>query len=634
MIAKVGVATLAGLATGGVGGLVSGGARATATGLTLRGAATFAGTAVLEAATFTAVNATASTLLFGEQFSFGSLLKDFAWNLGLFVVLRGVSGVSRSALRVAELQALAAPMNLTVGFPFAHGWGIMRFRIDQNRWPTDAELQQMTAESVLMLGGIAVGSAVVQRWMGARGRATALPLLYREYGWRFDALETMRQAVATRIRTAEAAGRGNDRTEAEAVKVQAEVVEKSFRELLETIIKDKRFTVTQMRAELNALREAAPDLAAELISEVLGVPVDVLLRRAGPASYTYGNGKTSALETSLEAGYRIGKETDPKTGLRTLTASAKDKPSLIFQERSAALDFDTHVFDVQKLSLEVGVTSPAARRMLWRILSEEGVASDPVAATRSTRARIKRIVKEASKTADEALAEMHTKGRLGTTAKPELVKLADGLRSKGILTSSEWLDARGIENQRGVVGEWLAHEALAPTTGSRLFRRVTVTGDIYDDAAGTALSKNDKGGNRSNVTVAETDLVQASERSGRFDVEAIINVKTSGAKGMARSASLQNANFDSIVRAQPGELVKINDGSSVRYARVTSIAGVDGTNVVDLTGKLDPSTSVRMETVGPKGAGGFGRTLGQNAATLSRLAELLVERHLIDSGDY
>ena len=78
------------------------------------------------------------------------------------------------------------------GFPFAHGWGVLRFRVEQNRWPTKAELDQMTAESVIMMAAIAVGSKGVQRYIEARKTATSLSLFYREYGSRFEALETLR----------------------------------------------------------------------------------------------------------------------------------------------------------------------------------------------------------------------------------------------------------------------------------------------------------------------------------------------------------------------------------------------------------------------------------------------------------
>lgn len=637
MVGRVGVTTLAAIATGGVGGLLAGGARTAASGvitITARGALRFAGTAVLEAVTFTAINAAGSHLLFGDKVTFGSLLRDFAWNLGLFTVMRALSGVSNAALQAAELAAISAPVNLAVGFPFAHGWGLLRFRVEQNRWPTKEELAQMNAESVLMLAGIAVGSGGVQRWLSARQKATAMSLIYREYGWRFQALETIRSDIGTRVKKAEAAGKGNDKAEIEGVRTQAEALEKGFRELLKEILKDKRFNVPKIREELNALRQSAPDVAAELLSDVLGIPPDTGLRRAGRASYTYGNGKTSMLENALAVDRKVTKTTDPKSGLKTVTAKSPNAPDLVFQERAASLDFDTGVYDVQKLMLDLTITSPAAQKMLWRILADEGMATDPNQATRVARQKVKEIAKRASKSPDEALAEMHSRGRIRSVADPGLVKAADALESRGILKSAEWMEARGVDNRRGVVGEWLAQEAVPAGPGARVLRRVTVQADLLEDAAGKTPAKNAEGQDRVGVTAAETDLLYVRDTGGAFEVDTVLNVKASGEKGMAKSATLQNANFQAVLRAKPGDLVKLQLADGVRYARVKAIGALDGATAVDLTGKLKAAPAMTAETVGPKGSGGFSKTLGTDRNAITTIANLLGEQQLIQSGDY
>ena len=635
LIGKIGVTTLAAMATGGVGGLLTGGARAAATGITLRGALTFAGTAVLEAATFTVVNAAASKLLFDEKISFGSLLKDFAWNVGLFFVLRAVSGVSTVMLRAAELQALSAPVQLIAGFPFAHGWGVLRFRIEQNRWPTKVELDQMTAESVLMMAAIAVGSKGVQRYIEASKTAKSLSLFYREYGWRFEALETLRTDLGESVKKAEAGGKGNDPAELDTAKAQAKTLEEKFQQLLDTILKDKRFQVPQIRQELNALRDTVPDAAAELLAEALGIPLEVGVRRAGKASCTYASGKTSALEASLSGQYKVTKTTDAITGLKTVTAESAKAPTLVFQERTeGALDLDTGLYDVQKLMLDFSLTDPDAQKMLWRMLSDNGMAKDAKQATTTTRKQVKDLTTKAGKSADEVLRDLHKTGRLRSTAPKAVVETADRLEKSGILKSAEWLESRGTDNQRGVVGEWLAKETVPPPSGSRVLRRVTVQADLFEDTAGTVPAKDSEGRARVNVTAAETDVVYARDVAGTIEVDTVINVKASGEKGMAKSATVQNANFEAVLKAKPGDLVKLQLADGVRYARIKGITALESGTVLDLTGKLKPATAVGTETVGPKGAAGFTKQLAQDKGGISAVAEVLNETQLTRSGEY
>ncbi|MGC5075661.1 eCIS core domain-containing protein [Agrococcus sp. DT81.2] len=637
LIARVGITALAALASGGVGGLLARGTMTAARGLTLRTAAAFVGRAALEAVVFTGVNAAASAAFLGDQVSLGSLLRDFAWNLGLFMVLKGVGGATGRAVRALEIEALAMPVNVSVSFPFAHGWGILRFRVENNRWPTTEELDRMTAESLVMLGAIAVGSAGVQRWVKAHAKSKSLSLIRAEYGWRLDALESIRADLGAKIRAAEVAGKGNDAAELQKAKDAAATLEASFREVLERAIKDKRLDMKALRAELNAMREQAPDIAARLIEDVLGVPTDAQVRRAAPASYTYGYGKTSAVEDALAAsGYKVTKAAG-KGGLKTITATAPDRPVLTFQERSAALDFDTGLFDVRKLMIDLRVTTPAAQKMIWRILQSAGMSQDPVSAVGKARARIKELLRKAEKSANETdamLAAMHERGMLGSGAKPELLKAGQSLRDAGVLKSAEWADARDVANQRGVVGEWLAREAVPAAAGESVLRRVTVTGDLFEDAAGKVPVKDAAGAARVGTTVAETDLLYVRSTAGGFEAETVINVKASGEKGMAASAKQQNANFEAVLRAKPGDIIAIASGKTVRFARVTAITALDGTTAVDLTGRLKPAGTLRLETVGPAKSSGFTRQLSQGKSTLTELTELLAEMALIEAGLY
>ena len=636
LIAKIGITTLAAMASGGIGGLVSGGARTAVTGITFRGALTFAGTAVLEAVTFTAITATAGKFLFGEKVTFGSALKDFAWNLGLFLVLRGMSGVSEAVLRAAELEVLTSPVQLTAGFALAHGWGVLQFRIQNDRWPSKAELDQMTAESVLMMAGIVLGSAVTQRWLQSRQSFTGLKLLQREYGWRYAAVDSLRSQLASRVKAAEAAGKGSDPAELAAARTDAQTLEKSIQDLLQTIIKDKRFTIAQIREQLNSLRTAAPELAAAILAEVLAIPADVGLRRTGSASYTYANAKTGTLEEALNgSGYRVDKAMDPVSGVRTLRATKAGAPELYFEERAVGgLDFDPGLFDVRKLMAEFSLTDHRAQRMLLRLLAENGMMRNAQAATSATRRQVSDLVSKNGKSAEASLVDLYQTGRLRSTAPAQLVATADRLAASGILTSSEWLEARSEDNRRGVVGEWLAREAVPPAAGTRVFGRVTVQADLFDDVAATMPAKDVKGIPRGNVTVVETDLVYGHDAGANVAVDTVINVKASGERGMARSSSQQNKNFNAVLMAKPGAVVELQLAEGTRYARVKSISALEGGQPVDLTGKLTPSPFLAAETVGPRGAGGFTKSLAENPRTISGISALLYEKQLIQSGEY
>jgi len=634
LIAKIAITALAGLAAGGVGGLLSGGARTVVTGITWRGALTFAGTAVLEAATFTALNAVASKFLFDEKVTFGSLLKDFAWNVGLFTVLRGVGGISNAVLRSAELQALATPMSIAVQFPLAHKWGVLRFRVEQDRWPTQEELDQMTTESVLLLAGVAFGSGTVNRWLEARQTSRALTPLYREYGWRFKSLEAIRTTLAERVQKADEAGKGDDRTELDAARSQAEKLEQALQDVLRDAVKDKRFKGDVLRAEFNALRPVALDIAGELLSETLAIPPAVGLRRAASVKYSFAHGKISVLEDALSPRYKVQKSVDPGTGLRTVVATSTTAPTLTFQERGAGtLEFDPGVFDVQKLMTDLSVTSAEAQRMLWRLLNDNGITRDARAATIKTRREVKADADKAKRTADEVLKDLFKIGKLRSISPKALVDAADHLEKGGVLDSPEWRDARDNDNRRGVVGEWLAPDVMPSPAGARVLRRVTVQGDLYEDAAGTVVAKLKDGRNGINVVVAETDLVYVHDTAGGLEAEVLINVKTSAEGGMSKSATVQNANLKAILEASAGSLVKVRVGDAARYARVRSIAALDGANPIDVT-KLKPGSGMRVETVGPKGAAGFGTALPFDRGQLATLAALLAERQLILSGEY
>jgi len=649
-IAKIGVTTLAAMASGGAGGLLADATGAATTGtavnvvvngvpvvtITIRGALAALGTATLEAATFTAITSTADKFLFGEKVTFGSALKDFAWSVGLFSALRGMSGVSEGILRAAQMEVLTMPVQLTSGFALAHGLGVLQFRIMNDRWPSQAELDQMTAESVLMLAGIALGSAVTQRWLQNRQDVTRLRLLQREYGWRFAALLDLRGQLANRVRAAEAAGRGNDPAELTAIRADAQTLERSIQDLIQVITKDKRFMIAQIRQELNSLRDAAPDIAAAALGEALAIPAEVGLRRTGSASYTYANGRTGALERPLrQAGYRVDKAMDPVSGIHGLQAMKANAQDIYFEERSAGgLDFDAGAFDVQKLMADLRLTDHRAQRMLLRMLSETRRTHGVKGSASAARKEVEKLAAAGKKGAEEALIDLYQTGRLRSTASPQLAAIMDRLLARDILASGEWLAARDEANRQGVVGEWLAKEAIPPAAGARVYRRVTVQGDLFEDPAATVAAKDAQGNPRVNEEVTEADLVYGRDVGGSVTVDTVISVKTSGGRDRVKSAVQQNEIFRALLAAKPGDVVRVQMAEGSRYAKVRSVAAYDGNQPVDLTGKLVPGSALTAETVGPRGAGRFSKSLAQDTQTISAVSDLLYEQQLIRGGDY
>ena len=456
-------------------------------------------------------------------------------------------------------------------------------------------------------------------------------------------MNSVRTDIANRVLVAEAAGKGNDQATLKAVEAQWRTLEKNSQELLDAIRKDKRFPVKQIRDELNSLREISRDIAAELLADVLKLPPELSIRRAGGrASYTYLNAKTGVLEDALSPTYTVTKSTDAATGLRTVTAGPKagtatssKAPTLMFQERSAgALDFDPGLYDVQNLMREFSITDAGAQRMTWRILADYGITKDAKVATTSTRALLKRL-QGTGRPAEAVLRDMHKTGRLYGSSSEALKENLSLLMKDGILRSPEWLDARNSPNQRGVIGEWLARRAVPPGPTARVLRRVTVQADLFEDAAGQTPAKDEKGAPRVNWTATEADLLYVRDRAGTFEVEVIVNVKSSGERNMAKEAKVQNANFHALLASKVGDIVKLQDvKGTARYARVRTITALDGATTVDVTGKLVPSGSLALETFGPKGANGFTQTLNLDAKGVTDLAALLNEQQLIEAGDY
>ena len=374
---KFGIVLAASIATAGVGGMVAGaiGETATMSGTLLAGA----GTAAVEALTFT-VTSRALTEAVGMK-NEGSALSDFAWNFGLFSMLRGTAGLARRGAAAAGVPALAGPAAMIAAYPLMHNYGLLRFRLTAGRWPSDEELAKMEAEGFLTFLALMVSMRGVQRYLPSGTRPSPLRTFHKQYGWRFETIEAGRLKMLDDFNALVEKGKAADPLEVEALKARAETLEKEFKRILEEAVKDKAIDLDAIRKELKEAGAMAPEGSANLLAKELKVPESVGLKPAGgDRQYTYRWGGTTKLGDGLRAlGARVEVSApDPATGQKTLTVTLRDgEPPLTFQERVSSypargeVDIDPAAPEVTKLTADLKVADPAASRELIRMLSIE-----------------------------------------------------------------------------------------------------------------------------------------------------------------------------------------------------------------------------------------------------------------------
>jgi hypothetical protein len=332
-LVSFGIILVSALVTAGVGGLVTGAITTTTrTGAVLA----FLGTAALEALTFTTVSRGLQTAL--GQKPQGSLIADLVWNFGLFTVLGGLARGIRAVLP-PHYAMLQAPLQATASYPVLHYYGMLRFRVSEERWPTDDEIDVMAAQNLIMLAGLTVGLRVAQRWLPTKRAGTpALRQFYRKYGWRFEALEAARGKLHGEIGRLVQGNKITDPTAIKRIRQRAAKLEAEFKRVLAEVKTDKTIDLKAIRAELKKARTLVIEGSAELLQKELGLVRDVGLQRAGgERQFTYERGKTGVLEKRLRGlGLDVTKTSDPASRLHTLSARlAKGGPWATFQERAS-----------------------------------------------------------------------------------------------------------------------------------------------------------------------------------------------------------------------------------------------------------------------------------------------------------
>jgi len=618
--------------------------------LTARTALAFAGTVTVEALTFTATSAALEWATTGRAPTARGTLEELAWSLGLFGVLRGFAAGLGRGLEGLGLELLRGPVSLVAAFPLLEGYGRLRYAVSRGHWPTDAEIDVMTAENVVMLAGVAVGLRAVQRWIVATPRPTQLQRFREAHGHGFEVLETARERLLEELGELVSSGRATDAVALADVRRRAAIVEKAQRELLDRATADQRFDLSAVRAELKALRRSAIEGSAELVERELALPADTALRRAGERSYSYRWGGTGVLARRLqELGARVARTQDPRSGARTVTATfAAGEAPVAFRERGDPVYGDREVSvdpadpTIQDYMARSAIADPAARRLLvWMVarrLSPDpsrtlGWALDQVKS--DVRARLRA---NPALTPEALLRQLHQQGLLASGEDAALVARAEALARERLIAAEEWLDARAQANFRGALGEWLARPLVQARTspGARVLRNVRFIGSLFADAAMTRPYERPGGGGSVRVEIVELDYLVAAESTGRFTTDAVFNVKASSGEG--GRAATQNAVALTLLRAHAsGTTAEIAGDAGPYYARVLRVEGTDAISgeVLDLSGRLgEVAGGASSQTIGPRGARGYDLSLDLRDGELTKLVALLRELQLRSSPDY
>ncbi len=649
MVTQLGVTLVSALVTAGVGAAAFHALRGTATTVGFgRMALALGGTAVIEGLVFTGVHTALDAAIMGRQPTVRRFFIDLAWNIGLFGTLRVVSlGVGAGMGRL-QMPELARTANVVAAFPVLQSYGVLRFRLERHRMPTDAELQQMTAQNLIMLLAISAGTRAVARWLPTGGQQSRTMRYFRQtYGPQFEALEGAREALLTEvvaeIRSSNAANSQRQAT----LQNRAQVVEQNFARLLRQVEADPQIDIAVLRTEMAQARGVILEGSQQILQDALGVGAEVSLRPTNALrSYTYRFAGTNRLVARLSAlGLRTTVTADAITGRRTVTAQADPgEAPITFVERAEALSgrheiaVDVNAPEVQQLFTRIGLgPDPALRRTVIQIIERQWATAPNQnlqwATRQAGRELNARLRQNPGRGMDAVVAEIRQAGRAhlrpNNTA---MVPVARQMAGQGFLRSQEWLDARTAETRRGAVTEHLARReaqaALQP--GTRLLRNVYFIGTRFRNAQ---LTQPD----RVRSTLTEADLMVIRETPTGFEAVSISNVKAG--RGQAGAAGAQNQlALDAIDAMNAGQPLEVQEGGQTYYWQILRIEGTATSGQggrLDLTGNLRQAAGgTAMETVGLRGIRGYSQSIQQNNSELNSIVELLLELQFMQSPEY
>jgi hypothetical protein len=654
-LVSLAIALVATLVTAGVGGLIAGGATtgaaatgAAATGFTARTALAFAGTAALEALTFTAVSTALNYAILGQKVTPGGVARDLLWNIGLFGALKGLTIGVGKAMVALDVPALAGPAALAGSMPLLHYFGRLRFRLEEGRWMTDAEAATATAEMIIMAAGLAVGTATMKRWLQSNRGATELAKFERDYGFRFTEIEAGRQRLINEVAELIAQNKADDKAAMDKIRERAAKLEDIAKQVVKEI--ESKVNLTKLRTELaQAGRALETEGSAEALAKVIGVDIDTGLKRAGgERTFTYAWGKTKQLEIRLRAlKATVDKTSDSATGLRRVTAQFGEEPLITFQERADPVFGETEVEvnpsdpAITKFIGGLGLKDPAAIRTVVTMITAQ-LARSPKNGLNFAIGQVRAELKTRLKTTPGAIMESlvleaRKAGVAASGAPAPLVAEAAKQVTGGLLDDPVWKEKRTLPDFLGVLAERLAR-GVVPTPkapGGRVLSNVNFIGDQFTDAVGTKPRTTSDGKAVVDTTVSELDFMGLSGTGADAVVESMANVKAGPGRGGAAAVQNQNA-LNALKGAISGNLVPIKDGANTYYARVKKVTAVDPSGAaIDLTGKLkEASGGVKAETIGPKAARGYDRPLPYTEKELRVIVELLREMQMKRSPDY
>jgi hypothetical protein len=538
------------------------------------------------------------------------------------------------------LAAAAAPVQHVAAFTVLQAYGTARLFVERGQLPTSDEFAQMALETLVLMVGIGIATRGMGRYLAAREDAAKfrnLRVFERSYGHDFADLEIERGELVNDFRQALAKGRAEDAATQANLEARGRDLGQRMSALIERVESQGKVDLAGLRAEIEGSGFPQLEVGQELLARTLGLPVEVALRFEGvDGQYSYRFGGTGRIESRLrDIGARVEKSADLKTGLRAIEATFPGQRPIAFLERSDPFPGqEQHRVDdahpgFQQLLTDFSI--PKGRLgsfVAWMVQREMagtgGEMKGAVKIVREYLARLHRSAKVQGKSLASLLTEVSHRGVLAAEH-PVEAAIADQLDAHGIRDSRAWQDARTPQEFVGAVSEWLAFteaSGRAPA-GQRVLRSVHLRGDMFRDAALTQQHRTDTD------VVPEIDLLRVSEDAGRFLVHAVSNVKGYGAGGAA-DAARQNTQALAVLRSHMlgrAQRVMSRTGTAywVRVSEVTAFDPATGTTV-DLTGRLSEAPGGGLaETVGPRGAQGYGESLSVDAKQIERVSRILRE---------
>jgi hypothetical protein len=363
MLAGLGVMLVSAAVTAGVGSLVAVGEEASL------GAA--AGSVALEAITFTATSHALSGAIGPPQNT--PLLVELAMNAGLFGILRMASPAVRGAMVARGLEGLAGTAQHAASYAILQGWGALQFRVEEGRWPTGDELARISAESVVMLAGIAVASRSVSRLAASQQRMRAIEVLQNKHGAQLTELVSARLRLTAQMRSEIVSGRGDDPATVERLRKEAEKLDAQLSALVESVRKDPAIGIEALRNAMGDLAQRQGEIGGDLLTQTLELPERVALRHAGgERQYTYEAGTSRLLTDRLRAlGAQLAEGADGG-GRRTVTATLPDQPPTYFVERSTPADLQPKLKALADLILKAGASNQERGQVIGQLRTPHG----------------------------------------------------------------------------------------------------------------------------------------------------------------------------------------------------------------------------------------------------------------------